>query len=136
VLSRIGKELAMQTVFPSFMFLLVIVPAVLLLCVLLFISPLMIWLNLRRIRIDMHADLTALRESVDRLSGGVAPAAVQGGVAENAVVPPEMPQADAAPASDKIGFSCPECGKFFEGPATLAETTFTCPECHTDFHIH
>ena len=127
----------MQTVFPSFMFLLVIVPAVLLLCVLLFISPLMIWLNLRRIRIDMHADLTALRESVDRLSGGVTPAAAgQRGVAENAVVPPEMPQAGAASASDKIGFSCPECGKFFEGPATLAETTFTCPECHTDFHIH
>lgn len=101
---------------------------------LLFISPLLIWLNLRRLRIELHADLQALRASVER---GAAPAA------EPAPAPP--PPCAAAPASggaeaaapaDMIGFSCPECGKFFEGPASLAGSDYVCPECKASFHIH
>ena len=81
---------------------------------------------------QIRALVAALRESLDRLSGYSAPT-------EEAVAQEEVPAAEssAIPAEpEKIGFSCPECGKFFEGPATLAGTAYKCPECHVAFHIH
>lgn len=108
------------------------VAALLVLGLLLFLSPLMVWLNLRRLRVDLHADLAALRESVDRLAGSSG-AAEAGSEAGGRLEPPDVP---AAPPQDKIGFTCPECGKFFEGPASLTGTNYTCPECHVEFHIH
>jgi len=96
------------------------------------IAVLMIWMKLSRLLGSMHADLTALRESIDRLAGVSAPA-------DEVAVPGEVPEAEssAVPSEpEMIGFSCPECGKFFEGPATLAGTAYKCPECHVDFHIH
>ena len=120
------------------MFLFVVIPAVILLSFLLFISPLMIWLNLRRMRRTLHDDLTALRNSIDRLAGGAnsAPRSSEEPAAQPSQ-PPAIPAVAAEPPkADAIGFSCPECGKFFEGPASLSGTTYTCPECHIDFHIH
>ena len=109
-----------------------------LLGVLVVVLLLVIGLNLRRLRNDTQAGLLAIRESIDRLAG-VAPAA-------SAEEPPAVSPAatdEAAPESaaqssesGKIGFSCPECGRFFEGPSTLGGTTYTCPECRIDFHIH
>ena len=96
------------------------------------ISVLMLWMNVRRLRVSLHTDLAALRESLDRLSGYAAPT-------DEAVAQEEAPATESSeiPAEpEKIGFSCPECGKFFEGPATLAGTAYKCPECHVDFHIH
>ena len=104
---------------------------------LLFISPLLIWLNIRRLRLDLHADLTALRESMERLSGVQEVEAVVEQPLEPAPEDAAAPQASSAPQqADKIGFSCPECGKFFEGPSSLTGTNFTCPECRVEFHIH
>lgn len=100
---------------------------------LLFLSPLMVWLNLRRLRVDLHADLAALRDSVDRLASSSSGAAEAASGAPDRLEPPDVP---APPEQDKIGFTCPECGKFFEGPASLAGTNYTCPECHVEFHIH
>lgn len=123
----------MQPFIPSVVLVLVLVPAIVLLCALLFMSPLMIWLNLRRLRIDLHADLQAIRDGLRPEPPAPAPEA------EEAVPPPppEAAPAEAAEAgSENIGFSCPECGKFFEGPKSLAGTTYTCPECSTPFHIH
>ncbi len=108
----------------------VVVLAALLLSFLLLISPLMIWLNLRQLRKGLHADLAALRESVDRLAGVTPPAEA---AAPEGTDPTETP---AAAKEDLIGFSCPGCGKFFEGPSSLAGANYTCPECGVDFHIH
>lgn len=123
--------------------LLIAVPAAFLLGFLLVISPLMVWLNLRRLRIGLHADLVALRESVDRLAGVAPPAAEPGPEAEPVAGPAAEPVPEGAaapevpaPPADKIGFSCPGCGKFFEGPATLAGSNYTCSECRVEFHIH
>lgn len=101
---------------------------------LLFISPLMFWLNLRRLRMELHADLEMLRASLERLAGAPSQAAAPP-VPAAAPAPAGAPAA-AAPAPDQIGFSCPECGKFFEGPSKLAGTDYTCPECRVSFHIH
>ena len=126
---------AASTLVGGMMFLFVIVAGVVLLCFLLFISPLMIWFNLRRLRKTLHDDLVALRSSVERL-------AEKSGVAADAEAADARPETPAVPVAaepqkpDMIGFSCPECGKFFEGPATLSGTTYTCPECRIDFHIH
>lgn len=124
-----------STLLGGLMFLFVVVPAVLLLAFLLFISPLMIWLNLRRMRRALHDDLTALRNSIERLAEKPG-AAADTEAADAQPEPPAVPVAAEPPKSDMIGFSCPECGKFFEGPATLSGTTYTCPECRIDFHIH
>ena len=120
-----------STLVGGMMFLFVIVAGIVLLCFLLFISPLMIWLNLRRLRKTLHDDLAALRSSVERVAEKSGAAA-----ADAQPEPPAVPVAAEPPKPDMIGFSCPECGKFFEGPATLSGTTYTCPECRIDFHIH
>lgn len=124
----------MQSFVPSVILVVLLVPAILLLCALLFISPLMIWLNIRKLRIDLHADLQSIRDCLRQEPTAPAPAA------EPEVMPPAPPEVEPAEGaeagSENIGFSCPECGKFFEGPKTLAGTTYTCPECHTPFHIH
>jgi hypothetical protein len=118
------------------MFLIFAVPVAVLLVSLLIIAPLMLWLNLQRLRINLRDDLNALRESIDRLAG--ASKAVSGSsVSETAGRPSSKTAVLPVPqVTDKIGFSCPECDKFFEGPATLSGTTFTCPECNVAFHIH
>jgi len=104
---------------------------------LLFISPLMIWLNLRRLRIALHEDLMALRVSLAAGTGaGIAPELPAGSPASNVMTADGAVSAPPAPAEEMIGFTCPECGKFFEGPAKLAGTDYTCPECHVSFHIH
>ncbi len=124
----------MQPLDPGIVVLLLVVSLALLSGFLLFIAALMGWLNLRRLRLDLHADLTALRAVLDRLAGTSAagPQPAEPGQAEAvASATPSEP-----PAPDKIGFSCPECGRFFEGPSTLSGTTYTCPECRVDFHIH
>ena len=125
----------MQLLIPSVMVLIIAVPISILLGFLLVISPLMVWLNLRRLRKDLHADLLAIREGIDRLAGVPGAAALATEAAE-VTGPAAEAQAQVEAAPDKIGFSCPECGKFFEGAATLAGTTYTCPECHVGFHIH
>lgn len=116
--------------------LLIVIPVALVLGLLLLASPLMIWLNLRRLRIDLRTELAALRGSVDRLAGELPasrPEAVEAVGAEAAeVAPPPIP----AGGGEQIGFSCPGCGKFFEGPASLAGTNYKCPECEVEFHIH
>lgn len=118
------------------LFLLIVIPAGLVLGFLLLVSPLMLWLNLRRLRIDLCAELAALRGSVDRLSGAIPAsqpeAAEAGGIEAVDVAPPPVPEG----GGDQIGFSCPGCGKFFEGPASLAGTNYKCPECEVEFHIH
>jgi len=119
------------------MFLIFAVPVAVLLVSLLIIAPLMIWLNLQRLRINLRDDLNALRESIDRLASastavsGSSVSAAAGSPSSKTAVLPLVPQ-----VTDKIGFSCPECDQFFEGPAALSGTTFTCPECNVAFHIH
>jgi hypothetical protein len=122
------------TVVSGIIVMLIVIPASLLLGFLLFIAPLMIWLNVRRLRTDIHADLSALRESVERLVGVVSGEGQSGETGdENAAVsPPPVP----AEKEGVIGFSCPGCGKFFEGPTTLAGSNYTCSECQVEFHIH
>lgn len=124
-----------STVIGGIAVMLIVIPATLLLGFLLFVSPLMIWLNIRRLRLELHADLAALRQSVERLSGGeaaaVPAAAGEGSPAGAAPAEPPAPQQQG-----NIGFSCPGCGKFFEGPSTLAGSNYTCPECQVEFHIH
>lgn len=127
---------ALQAISGILLFVVVVLGSVLL-GFLLVISPLMIWLNLRRLRCDLHADLAALRASVERLAG-TPPGAVATVAAapreppREAEPPPQLP----TPVEDAIGFSCPACGKFFEGPTSLAGSDYTCPECSVSFHIH
>jgi hypothetical protein len=120
---------------PCYLLDLLIYSVPLLLAFLLALSAVMIWLNLRGLRSATQRELKALRESVDRLAGTSpqeAPAGGSGAASEPA--PDASPAEPAAPES--IWFSCPECGKFFEGKATLSGSTYKCPECHVDFHIH
>ena len=123
----------MQLVFPNVsvtdedLRLLAAVAAVVFTAVLLVMPP-VVWLNVRRLRIGLHADLEALRASVDRLAAARALEPTAAGA--------DASDAAGDPVDGKIGFTCPECGKFFEGPAELAGSDFACPECGVKFHIH
>ncbi len=99
--------------------------------VVLLVLPPLVWFNIRRLRIDLHADLSELRASLDRLSAPNAPSA-EADTAQTA----DAEEAVEVSADGQIGFTCPECGKFFEGPGELAGTDFACPECGVRFHIH
>lgn len=101
----------------------------------LLVVPPIVWFNVRRLRIDLRADLEGLRASLDRLAAalGAVEAPAETAVADGADEEAEPP---ADPVDGQIGFTCPECGKFFEGPGELAGTDFACPECGVKFHIH
>ncbi len=57
--------------------------------------------------------------------------AAAGDARDRSAPPPSVPEPEA-----QIGFSCPGCGRFFEGPSTMAGADYTCPECRVNFHIH
>jgi predicted RNA-binding Zn-ribbon protein involved in translation (DUF1610 family) len=99
--------------------------------VLLSVSVFMIWLNLRQIRVLLQNNAEGCRAASPEKTVA-SPDAVQ---ASDVLSAADM-EVEKPPLSDKIGFACPECGKFFEGPATLSGTTYQCPECRSSFCIH
>ena len=87
-------------------------------------------------QVRQDENLIAIRYGVEGLASKIADASDVAAEHKNAAPPePERP-AQIDVDLGKIEFSCPECGKFFEGSPTLVGTTYVCPECKVGFHIH